>query len=67
MNDATRIRAAVIDPDAAAVLGPITELSTSGIEAGFVTPAAHGERLVASWDERTDGPWQVVAAELTCQ
>jgi hypothetical protein len=67
LNDATRIRAAVIDPDRGSVVGPITELSTPGVEAGFVTLAAHGERLVASWDERTNGSWQVVAAELTCE
>jgi len=67
VNDATRIRAAVIDAERGALAGPIVELSTPGVEAGFVTLAAHGNRLVASWDERTTGPWQVVAAELTCE
>mgnify|MGYP002353573375 CR=1 FL=1 len=59
--------AAVIDAERGALAGPIVELSTPGVEAGFVTLAAHGNRLVASWDERTTGPWQVVAAELTCE
>lgn len=63
----TRIRAAVVDLATSAIVGPIVDVSSAGIEAGYATIDAFEDSIVVAWDEKQPDGWEVRAATLGCR
>ena len=60
----TRIRAARFDPSSLAIVGPIGDVSTPGLEAGWSQIDSFGSNAAVLWNEKHDGAWEVRAAAL---